>query len=243
MMAMSDESRLSKKIRKLLALAENPAATPAEAAAFTEKAMLLMAKHGIDEALVAADGTPGRVVNRRLAMTAPYARDKASLAAGLAQVMRCRAILLTAGREIVVQVFGFDSDVKSVETLLKSLLIQGAHELAQTPVPTDEHAGAFRRSWWIGFANAVHHRLAQAARAAEAEAEAAHQQRDSDSAAGSSVAVVLAHQAEEIDDELARIYPELRQARRRRLSGGGHAVGYQAGQRVDLGLSATIAAR
>lgn len=239
---MSSDVRFTKKIRKLLALAENPAATPAESAAFTEKAMMLMAKHGIDEALIATENSSGRVANRRIEMTAPYARDKAGLAAGLAQAMRCRAILLSTGRDLVVHIFGFEPDVRSVDLLFTSLLVQGSHELGQTPIPDGEHAAAFRRSWWIGFANAVRARLAEAARVAEAAAEAEHR----GSAAGPdqpSVALVLAHQADEIDDELARAYPSLRQARPRRLSGGGHAVGFQAGQRADLGTSAKIATR
>lgn len=240
---MSSDVRFTKKIRKLLALAENPAATPAESAAFTEKAMMLMAKHGIDEALLSADGGSGRVANRRLEMTSPYARDKAALAAGLAQAMRCRAILLSSGRELVVHVFGFESDVRSVDLLFTSLLVQGSHELGHTPIPEGEHAAAFRRSWWVGFANAVRARLAEAAKVAEATAAAEHAGVGARGPDEPSVALVLAHQADEIDDELARAYPSLRQARPRRLSGGGHAVGFQAGQRADLGTSAKIPSR
>jgi hypothetical protein len=45
----------------------------------------------------------------------------------------------------------------------------------------------------------------------------------------------LAHRADEIEDEVAKTYPELKRGRTRRLSGGGHAAGYESGQRVDLG--------
>jgi hypothetical protein len=239
---MTEDRRLS-KIRKLLALAEDPSATPAESAAFTEKAIALMARHGIDEALVSAGvGRPGRVVNRRLTMPAPYARDKATLAASIAMALRCKPILLTRDKDIVLQIFGFDSDVRHVDALFSSLLVQAAHELAVTPIPPHEHPAAFRRSWWVGFALAVNARLEQANRAAEAQAEQNH----TTSAAGKvdqpSVALVLAHRADEIDEAVAEVYPKVQRGRQRRLSGGGRAEGYRSGQRVDMGLSAKIAA-
>jgi hypothetical protein len=231
---MSEASRLN-KIRKLLALAEDPAATPAEALAFTEKAMTLMARHGIDEALLAEAEPAGRVVNRRMAMPSPYARDKATLAAALANASRCRAILLNTQRGFIVQVFGLAADVQTVDLLFTSLLVQASHEVTRTPVPPEEHAAAFRRSWWAGFTIAVHTRLEQARREAEKRAEHARK--------GPSVALVLAHRADEIDDEVARVHPNVRAARGRRLSGSGRAAGFESGQRVDLGTEARLAAK
>lgn len=227
---MSEDRRLS-TIRKLLALAEDPAATPAEAAAFTEKAMALMARHGIDEALLATDsGNNGRVVNRRLAMPPPYARDKATLAAGIAQALRCKAIMLARNDSVVLQIFGFDADVRNADTLFTSLLVQAAHELAVAPIPDRAHPAAFRRSWWAGFALAVHARLQEANREAEEQVVGVP-----------GVALVLAHRADEIEDAVAATYPKVRGARKRRLSGGGHAEGYRSGQRVDVGFAAKIA--
>jgi hypothetical protein len=46
------EAMLS-KVRKLLAQAEDPACTPAEAAAFMAKATELIARYGVDRALLA----------------------------------------------------------------------------------------------------------------------------------------------------------------------------------------------
>lgn len=240
---MTEPRRLG-KIRKLLALAEDPSATPAEAAAFTEKAMALMARHGIDEALLAADtGRSGRVANRRLAMSAPYARDKATLAASIAMALRCKPILLTRDKDVVLQIFGFESDVRNVDALFSSLLVQAAHELAITPIPKNEHPAAFRRSWWVGFAVAVNARLEQANRAAEAQAEQAHKDGTTEASDGPSVALVLAHREDEIDEAVAEVYPEVKRGRQRRLSGSGRAEGYRSGQRVDMDLSARIAAR
>jgi hypothetical protein len=232
------------KIRKLLALAEDPSATPAESAAFTEKAMALMARHGIDEALLSATADrPGRVANLRLVMPPPYARDKATLAASIAMALRCKPILLTRGKDIVLQIFGFESDVRNADALFSSLLVQAAHELVITPIPPHEHPAAFRRSWWVGFAVAVNARLEQANREAESRADRRHENRARGNSDSSSVALVLAHRADEIEEAVAEVYPKVQRGRQRRLSGGGRAEGYRSGQRVDMGLTAKIAAR
>lgn len=233
---MSEHARLS-KIRKLLALAEDPGATPAETEAFTEKAMALMARHGIDEALLAQKSGTGRVKHRRLAMPSPYARDKATLAFGIAEASRCKAVMITTGRSIVVQVFGFEADLKHVETLFTSLLVQASHELGRAEIPDDDHPAAFRRSWWSGFATAVYTRLQEIHRKAEAEAAGDVARAET---TGPSVELVLAHLADEIDDELAKEFPHVRKARRRRLSGTGHTEGFHSGQRVDLGTTAKV---
>ncbi|MGH3616264.1 MAG: DUF2786 domain-containing protein [Pseudonocardia sp.] len=65
-------------IRKLLANAER-AATPDETDAYNTKAADLMARHGIDAAMVAAGGDTRDVIgSRRIAMTDPYSTEKAT---------------------------------------------------------------------------------------------------------------------------------------------------------------------
>ena len=85
------------RIRKLLAQAEDPAATEAEAEAFNAKAAELMARHGIDAALLAA-GDPGREVVGDLVvdLLAPYAYEKACLGTAVARGLRCSAVLRTS---------------------------------------------------------------------------------------------------------------------------------------------------
>ena len=68
------------KVRKLLAKAEDPATTPAEAEAYTAKAAALMAAYGIDRALLAlADPTLDVVGDLVVVLERPYAADKADL--------------------------------------------------------------------------------------------------------------------------------------------------------------------
>jgi hypothetical protein len=48
--------------------------------------------------------------------------------------------------------------------LFTSLLVQAAHGLATAGVPWDEHPAAFRRSWLVGFTEAVRARLVRTER-------------------------------------------------------------------------------
>ena len=84
-------------VRKLLAKADG-AATPAEAEVYTAKAVELMARHGIDEALLAA-AAPRRdeVATCRIPVADPYSAGKARLLAWTASALRCRAVLHEAG--------------------------------------------------------------------------------------------------------------------------------------------------
>ncbi|WP_204163927.1 DUF2786 domain-containing protein [Nocardioides solisilvae] len=225
------------KVRKLLAKAEDPAASPEESETYTAKAAQLIAEHGIDAALLSADD-PGsdRVADRVVDLDAPWARDKAHLLCDVAVQLRCRAVLRTrpaAGgpTEHSVHLFGHESDLARAELLFTSLLMQAGQRLARTPVPPREHKAAFRRSWQAGFRMSVARRLAEA----EARAETAAAERTSTS--GRSTGLVLADRAHEVDRALRDAYPMTRQARPRSLSGSGLRDGYLAGEQVDLGTT------
>ncbi|HEX2177454.1 MAG TPA: DUF2786 domain-containing protein [Nocardioidaceae bacterium] len=224
------------KIRKLLAKAEDSAATAEEADVYNAKASELMAAYGIDRALLAAADPDSDVVGDRVVvLEAPYARDKASLLSGVAHQMRCRAVLRTrypdGAKELSLHLFGYDSDLLRADLLYTSLLVQASIGMVRAPVPVGESVAAFRRSWLAGFTRAVVDRLAaaeeKAASDAEREAAAGPPQR--------SVALVLADRSAVVDDALARQYPRLHSGRRRALSGSGMADGWAAGQRADLG--------
>jgi hypothetical protein len=215
------------KVRKLLAKAEDPACTPAESAAFTAKATELIARYGVDRALLAArDPTSDPVGDRVIDIEAPYALDKAGLLAAVADPLRCRCVRRREGNGFSLHLFGFASDLARVEMLFTSLLVQAAHGLAGTPVPPGAHPAAFRRSWLAGFAQVVGGRL----RAAEAGAVAA-----SEAAGQPSVALVLADRSDRVQRRVVEAYPRLRAASTRRLAGGGYSSGAAAGQRADLG--------
>ena len=223
-------------VRKLLAKADG-AATPAEAEVYTAKAVELMARHGIDEALLGAVA-PHRdeVATCRIPVADPYSAGKARLLAWTASALRCRAVLHEAagGRVAAVTVLGFASDRARVELLYTSLLLQASSQLArQRPAWAGESVAAYRRSWLHGFAVRVHQRLVEAeARAAESAARASP---SSGPSAGPSVALVLADRRARVDRAYAEAFPQIGRARHARLSGSGYAAGTQAGARADLG--------
>lgn len=222
------------KVRKLLAKAEDPAATTAEAELYTAKATELMAAYGIDQALLAlADPRVDLVGDLVLVVERPYAADKAGLLGGIALALGCRAVRRTAypqgEKEISLHLFGHRSALERVELLFTSLLVQAMHALARTPVPVGDHPAAFRRSWLVGYGGAVSRRLE------EAEARAAQGADGRFARHGTSSALVLADRSVQVDRALADAYPRLRAGTSRRLSGGGHLDGWRAGQRADLG--------
>jgi hypothetical protein len=241
--AMTDQ--ILAKVRKLLAKAEDPAATAEEAEIYTAKAAELVAEYGIDRALLAqADPSSDVVGDRVVLLDAPYALDKANLLSGVAIRMRCRCVqrvrYVDRTKQISIHLFGYESDLFRAEVLYTSLLLQATSTLARTPVPGYESAAAFRRSWLAGFTAAVTGRLAASERAAEQRAE---ERAETTSTAGRSVSLVLADRSVAVDSAVHAEYPSLGKARSRQLSGSGGLDGWAAGQRADLGGGPPVSAR
>jgi hypothetical protein len=222
---MAENDSLLARVRKLLAMAEDPACTPGEAEAFTAKATELIAKYGVDQALLAvADPAADPVGDRMVTVVPPYARDKAGLLAAVAAPLRCRVVHLTRPGEARSHLFGHATDLERVELLFTSLLVQAAHGLTATAVPSGEHPAAFRRSWLVGYTQAVQARLwaaEQSAAAAEPGAE-----------------LVLVDRTELVERRRDETYPRLATRGPRRLRGSGRLHGYRAGQTADLGGNA-----
>lgn len=160
-----EEPRILTRIRALLAKAE-ATGFPEEAEALTAKAQELMARHTIDEALLAsrthAKDTPGAC---RIGVDAPYETAKAILLDAVATANRCRAVWNEAyGFSTVV---GFEPDLEVVELLHTSLLVQGT--AAMTKAEAGQRAGGrkrtktFRQAFLLAYANRLGARLAAAA--------------------------------------------------------------------------------
>jgi hypothetical protein len=222
------------KVRKILAKAEDPAATPEEAETYTAKAAELVAAYGIDRALL-AESVPGSDVvgDRVVLLEAPYALDKASLLSGVARALRCQAVQRTrydAGvKELSMHLFGYESDLVRAEVLYTSLLLQATTTVRRSSAPPGESLAAYRRSWLAGFTTAVVGRLRDSEDRAEQSA------AGTAGPSGRSVALVLADRSVAVRSVMEAEYPHLRQAQARRLSGSGGRSGYLAGQRADLG--------
>lgn len=220
---MSDA--LLARVRKLLAMAEDPACTPDEAEAFTEKAAELIAKYGVDQAMIAVvDPAADPIGDRVVTIDPPYARDKAGLLAAVAAPLRCRVVHLDRRSLARSHLFGHAADLERVELLFTSLLVQAAHGLAASAVPGGEHPAAYRRSWLVGYSQAISARLWAAERSAAAETPGAE--------------LVLVDRTDLVERRRDDVYPQLAKMPPRRLRGSGRSRGFQAGQAAQLGGSA-----
>jgi hypothetical protein len=228
------------RVRKLLAQAEDCGATQAEAEAFNAKAAELIARHGIDAALLACTGrTRDEVRHRVIGVDNPYARDKAHLLTCVAEPLRCQTVHTSGIGRYVVRAYGFGSDLERVELLYTSLLVQATRQLVAVRPDNRygeyESVAAYRRSWLSGFSSAVYSRLLRAEQHAITEQPTASN--------ATSTALVLRDRSAQVDTAVRAAHPRLRTMRRRALSGSGRSDGYGAGTRADLGARRVGATR
>lgn len=224
-------------IRNLLAKAEDAACPAPEAEALTDLAVRLMAKYGIEQAMLDADRPTRRdaVGNRRVVCDAPYALEKAALLGGLVVALGGQAVRLAdrpgrSGR--LIHAFGFEGDLDRAELLYTSLLLQSGQTMraaeANGARPDWDDVRAWRRSFLSGFTDAVIRRIQAAEREAQALAE--HERAST----GPSVALAVANRSAEVDRAYRETYPRVQQARRT-LSGTGGGAGRRAGAAADIG--------
>ncbi|WP_435251938.1 DUF2786 domain-containing protein [Streptomyces tendae] len=221
------ESRALARIRALLAKAE-ATGYPEEAEALSAKAQELMARHSVDEALLAAQAqgsatspdTPGAC---RIGVEPPYEQAKAVLLDAVADANHCRAVWNeTFGFSTVV---GFEADLEAVELLHTSLLVQA--EAAMTKAEAGQRAGGrkrtktFRQSFLAAYAHRAGTRLRAAA---EAATEAA-----ATGAADANLLPVLASREVAVTDRVERMFP---QTTTTRLRGAADAAGWTEGTRA-----------
>jgi hypothetical protein len=229
------QTDLLDRVRKLLAKAEDEGCTPEEAEALTAKAAELMARYGIDRALLgAARPETDRPADRKFGFERPWADVKAHLLAAVASALRCQCVQTQTAAGTRLHVFGYASDLERAEILYTSLLVQMARALAREPVPAaGNSAKAWRRSWMLGYCSAVVARI----RAAE-EAAVASAAPDADAGAvpagGQSAALVLADRSLTVRLQVTAAYPRLKK-KRVTYSGGGYGAGYSEGQKADIG--------
>ncbi|WAX78755.1 DUF2786 domain-containing protein [Streptomyces sp. KMM 9044] len=212
------ESRMLGRIRALLAKAE-ATGFPEEAEALTAKAQELMARHSVDEALLAvrthAATAPGAC---RIGVEAPYAQTKAVLLDAIATANHCRAVWNEAlGFSTVV---GFAADLEAVELLYTSLLVQAG--TAMTKAEAAQKAGGrkrtktFRQSFLAAYAHRVGARLAAAAEGRT-------------SGLSDDLLPVLASRDVAVTERLDRLFPETTTTR---LRGVSDAAGWEEGARA-----------
>ncbi|MFJ9242927.1 DUF2786 domain-containing protein [Streptomyces sp. NPDC101776] len=230
------------KVRAILRQAEDPAATRPEAQAFLQKAAALMTKYGIEQAMLRGDDpTREQPADRVVEVVSPWMRECKRLLSSIAYAMRCHPIY-PGGKANThrVHIFGFASDLHSVEVLYASLrlqMLQGAERADVRYRPPGEFPRAYKRSWMLGFIRAVALRIAEAERTAreDTERDRTETATSAPSAQGRSVALVLADRSTQIQAEVAARYPKVGKVRRTRFTGSGYRQGHVDGQQADIG--------
>ncbi|WAL72276.1 DUF2786 domain-containing protein [Kitasatospora sp. YST-16] len=247
----SGEPRMLGRIRALLAKAESTG-FPDEAEALTAKAQELMARHSIDEALLAAGG--GRSADGpaavRIGVDNPYEGPKTMLLDAVAAANRCRVVW--AKEFGFCTVVGFDADLDAVELLYTSLLVQATAAMHRAGSRKHKDGAArtkaFRQSFLVAYAARIRERLAEATERATEEAVAGRPDGAGSGAGdgagpdgGPLPAVpaggllpVLAARAEAVDDAVGKMFPKLVSQRVRVSDGEGWVEGRAAADRASL---------
>lgn len=217
-------------IRNLLAKAEDAGVTPEEAMALNEKATELVAKYGIDMALLEM-ARPEReregVVIEKVTLMEPHANDKMTLFNNISWPCRVRVIKLN---DTTIEIFGFATDIARVKLLYESLVIQMTSGMivARSKAGTNgiTEAKLFATSFNVGFIQAVHARVYAAEQRARNEAR---------KTAGNEIALVS--REDEVARRVSEMYPDLHttKAKTVRANPAAVAAGMLAGDQADLG--------
>jgi hypothetical protein len=219
--APRNESRILGRIRALLAKAE-ATGFPEEAEALSAKAQELMARHSIDEALLAARApSPDAPGACRIGVEPPYEQAKAVLLDAVATANHCRAVWNEPlGFSTVV---GFEADLDVVELLYTSLLVQAT--TAMTRAEAAQRAGGrrrtktFRQSFLAAYAHRIGTRLAAVA----------------EDQVSDNLLPVLASREVAVTDRLDRMFPDTTTTRLRGVSdAAGWTEGAQAADRAQM---------
>ncbi|WEH16137.1 DUF2786 domain-containing protein [Streptomyces sp. VNUA24] len=231
------ESRMLGRIRALLAKAE-ATGFPEEAEALSAKAQELMARHSIDEALLAArahrEDTPGAC---RIGVEPPYETAKAVLLDAVARANRCEAVWNEAlGFSTVV---GFEADLEVVELLHTSLLVQATTAMTRAEAAQRrsgrKRTKTFRQSFLAAYAHRIGDRLAEVAEAQVAEAEAGGVGAHGAGAAEQDLLPVLAARDVAVREQVGRMFPDTVTTRVRGVSDlAGWQQGAEAADRAQV---------
>lgn len=239
---MGDQPDYANKIAGLLAKAEDPAATPAEAEAFSRKAEELMVKWGISDAMIAAKRSgeemrQEKIVEHRHKIHHRYYQAEVMLINSIAQGVGTVRLLKRDeyNHTSYVYLIGYESDLLRVETLWHSLWLQANtamkkwwREYKQTAEGQARTKSSLvfkdRREFLLSFGYAVRTRLRD-------------MYRKEEQAGEPGTAVALVDRGQQVNDALKQMYPHTKSSRGMQTSGSwaGHTAGSKAGKNADLG--------
>jgi hypothetical protein len=193
------QEKVLAKVRSLLAKAESTEFEE-EANALSAKAQELMSRYALDHALVDhARGVRQEATLIRIWLDNPYLTPKALLVDAVASANRCRTLL--AAEVGYVTVIGDDLDLRLVELLTTSLLVQGTRAMlaagAQLTRSGTSRTRSFRQSFLVAYAGRIGERLRTANQTCAAGAEDGR------------LLPVLSERTRAVDELIERQFPNL----------------------------------
>lgn len=229
---MADNDKWLEIVRKLLAKAEDPACSLAEAEAINDKVTQLIAKHSIDEAMLkASNNVKEEIISITVHVPDPYEKAKGTLLGRIAATFNCMRISLTEKNKY--KLIGHMSDVEKVYMLYLSLNMQMQGQLVQAQVhkPAYEHGKTFNASFVTGYVVSASDKVKIAYASAMKDVK--------DSSTGNGMELVLKNRKEQVLSKVHEEFPRLTFGRTALSSNSqsGYGHGKAAGQRADVGSS------
>lgn len=218
-------------IRKLMNKAEDKATTPEERDSIMNRVLELMAKFGIEHAMLAdKDKSSEKVIRAQYRIDAPYSNQKVLLLDGIVRTFGGRGVVVNR-KPLTFQVYAHESDHERIFMLYASLIVQLTTGIVQSDKhkPIGEHARTFRTSFVFGFIDTVGRRIRQAYQRAK--------ETVSQSATGNGMELVLQSRAVAVN-EMYRIEHPLTQPANINTSNrsyAGFGAGSSAGKNADIG--------
>ncbi|MGC4848939.1 DUF2786 domain-containing protein [Micromonospora sp. DT15] len=220
------------RVRALLAKAESTT-FPAEAEALTGKAQELIARHSIDEALLAAGSERGDLPGGvRLSTDAPYAGAKALLVQEVAAANRCEAVW--SDDLGFATVLGWPADLVAVELLYTSLLVQATAAMLRGRAERRPGSGRRTKVWDESFLNAFALRIGERLRTATEAATTAADEAAAETAGAEGLLPVLAARGEAVRERLDSLFPGVTRHRLSVRDAEGWSSGTSAADRASL---------
>ena len=243
-MSDTDNAAVLRRIKGLLAKAEGTDNFD-EADACNQKAHELLAKYGIDAALLAEKSeTKQMATSVERDLSGPYGKDQISLWTAITKYNRCKAIWssrkawdwdeLTQKDKLVkifsVTIVGFSQDIEICELLFTSLYLQVSGRLVHVRGDAYQTTKSARCSYFTGFTHGVTRQFRATQEAVEAEAEVS----------SPGTALVLLSREEQVLAKQKELFPSVRTTPARRVHSDHFLAGRKHGESADLGRSGKV---
>lgn len=217
----------------------------AEAEAYEEKALYLMARARITDAMLDLNSSSDSIIDVKVGATLSggYRIPAETIFSCVCKAFGCRGYLYVSGRRSQPAAVGFASDIDRVRFLWPFLHNDALIAAAELKGHTASQTSALRRSAMFGYAEAITERFDTINRIATVDSDCGVDQGDTEDPlsfdrtpqtnSSSQTALVVKSRERLVDEHFARVGVSNRS---RRVSGGfgGHDHGRDAGMRADL---------